>query len=65
MTDTPKHLDALDGINTFRAGYRHGADCGTVSPREAEAALRQLLTTIPICDATVTCFCTGADDGAS
>ena len=65
MTPHPHRArpDDLDKINAFRAGWRHGADRGEVSPREADAALRALPTTIPIIDATVACFCHGSVDG--
>lgn len=56
--------DDMDKVNAFRAGYRRGADAGPVSPREAEAELRALHTTIPITSATVDCFCNGSEDGA-
>jgi len=56
--------DRLDELNAFRAGYRHGADRGAVSPREADEILRNLPTTIPVTGSTVDCFCNGADDGA-
>jgi len=55
--------DVLDMRNAFNAGYRHGLDVGAVSPREAEAALRQLPTTLPITSDTVGSFCAGNDDG--
>ena len=53
--------DALDELNAFRAGFRHGQDVGAVSPREAETILRGLgLQTSSGC---VDCFGNGAEDG--
>lgn len=58
LNDRP---DALDELNAFRAGFRHGQDVGDVSPREAEAILRGLgLQTSSGC---VDCFGNGAEDG--
>jgi hypothetical protein len=54
--------DALDEINAFRAGYRHGANVGRVSPREAESEMRRF--GMPINSSAVECFCNGAEDGA-
>lgn len=54
--------DALHEINAFRAGFRHGRDVGSVSPREAEAEMRKL--GMLVAGETVTCFCNGSDDGA-
>ena len=56
--------DNWDCINAYRAGYRHGADVGAVSPRDAEVALRQLPTTMPVTSDTVAYFCDGSNDGA-
>ena len=54
--------DERDEINAFTAGFRHGQDRGLTSPREAEMILRGFGR--PTSDATVTCFCNGAEDGA-
>jgi len=54
--------DALDELNAFRAGFRHGADRGIVSPREAETILRSFGR--PTSSGSVDCFCNGAEDGA-
>ena len=55
-------MDDMDRLNAFRAGFRHGADRGLVSAREADAILRSLGRS-PSCDA-VELFCNGAEDGA-
>ena len=55
--------DQLDSLNAFRAGYRHGKDERSVSPREAETILRALH--VPVTGATVDCFCNGSEDGAT
>jgi len=56
--------DNLDRLGAFRAGYRHGADIGPASPKEADTALRALPTTIPCCAETVELFCNGSEDGS-
>lgn len=56
--------DALDEINAYRAGYRHGRDEGKCTAQTAPAILRQLPTTIPIVEVTVAMFCRGLQDGA-
>jgi len=55
--------DNLDHIRSFKAGFRHGRDCGIVSPREAGDELRKLGFT-PIDGSMIDVFCNGADDGA-
>ena len=54
--------DALDELNAFRAGFRHGTDLGIVSASEAETLLRGFGR--PTSSASVACFCNGAEDGA-
>lgn len=58
MTTADNH----DYLNAFRAGYRHGADLGAVTPAQAVAALHTLGR--PTDPQSVDCFCNGADDGA-
>ena len=64
ITGAQARPDVLDEINAFRAGYRHGADYGIVSPKEAETVMRQLGWTTPITSELTDLFCNGVDDGA-